>query len=154
MGGACNVHVNGWICNSCFHSQISLKKCYLNLPTPLIKENLNKKWCSENCWRWVKLFKRNRGGDEKNLEWQDETGEEKRTHHGGGGGAREAVCSTAWLTCARALLPRAPPGVWRSLAGCALTAGRQIHLFRHAKWQQDAVRKTGEEVMDAAGEGS
>lgn len=108
-------------------------------PIPEIKEILSKKCFSENkWWWWLRDFRRNRGGDEKNLEWQDETGEEQDSTRWG---AWEAVCSAAWLTHNRRATARAPPRVWRNRARYAPTVSRQIHLFRRPKWQVENTQK-------------
>lgn len=97
---------------------------------PDMKEILSYKCFSENKWWWLRDFGRNRGRDEKNLEWQDETGEEQDPTRWG---AWEAVCSAAWLTHNRSATARAPPRVWRNRAQYAPTVSRQIHLFRRTK---------------------
>lgn len=70
-----------------------------------------KRFSESNWWWWLKGWGRNRGGDEKNLGWQDETGEEEDPTRWG---AWEAVCSVAWLTHNCSAAAGAPPRVWRN----------------------------------------
>lgn len=73
------------------------------------ERHLNKKWFSENnCRRWARLFQSNRGGDEKNSEWQDETRGKNKTPHGGEGGTggrlrRRLIDTRSQLHCRRPL---------------------------------------------------
>lgn len=76
----------------------------------------------------------------KEFRMTDETGEGQDPTRWG---AWEAVCSAAWLTHTRSATARALPRVWRSRAQCAPTVNRQIHLFRHTKWQVEIQRKAG-----------
>lgn len=86
--------------------------CAADIPDK--KEILSKKCLSENkWWWWLRDFRRDRGRDEKNLEWQHETREEQDPTQWG---AREAVCSAAWLTHNRSSTARAPPRGWRNRA--------------------------------------
>lgn len=103
------------------------------------KRTFSEKYFPENKWWWLRDCRRNRGRDERNLEWQDETGEEQDPPRWG---AWEAVCSAAWLTHNRSATARAPPRVRRNRAHYAPTVNRQIHLFRCTKWQVEIRRKT------------
>lgn len=76
---------------------------------PDIKEILSMKCFSDNkWWWWLRDCGWNRGRHERNLEWQDETGEEQDPTRWG---AWEAVCSAAWLTHNCSATARAPPRV-------------------------------------------
>lgn len=106
---------------------------------PYKKEFLSKKCLSENkWWWWLRDFRRDRGRDEKNLEWQHETREEQDPTQWG---ARGAVCSAAWLTHNRSSTARVPPRGWRNRAQYAPTVSRQIHLFRCTTWQVEIHRE-------------